>query len=156
MKINNFVFDKEPKKLPGRPKKVDTEKLLPKPRSSKNKQQLQFSEEVFLEWMLDCATIVEQGWELKTKPNKHWIEVIRSNDEKTMPFAFIDRKNGNIHCPALMHGDPHEDIRGNISDPQTRLSCITPTGAIAYWPWQPTHPNYNELHQDVDFVKFSV
>lgn len=140
----------EPKKKAGRPKRVDTENLIKKPTKSLKAEKMQFSENLFWDWMADCALIVKDGWKLKTVPNKNWIEVVRYTDDEQMPFAFVDRKNGNIQCPAVMRGDPHEDIRGNISDSQTRLSCMTPLGVISFFPWQPTHPDYT-LHKSVDF-----
>lgn len=133
------------KKRRGRP--PGSKNFSPKPYSSTKAEKITFNEIHFWNWMAECATIVLPGWELRTVENKNWYEIVRFNpdEERMMPFAFVDKKNGNIHCPALMHGDPHEYVRGNISDTKTRLAEITPYGVLAGWPWQPTHPDYKAI-----------
>jgi hypothetical protein len=143
------------KKKRGRPRKDQTNtSITPKklPRNKSAKGVGSFNEENFINWILDCSLVVEAGWELKYKPYKHWYEITRFNEKQQlmMPFAFVDRNNGDIQCPALMYGDPMTHIRGNISDPLTRMKDITPCGVEAGWPWMPTHPNYKHI-DSLDF-----
>ena len=104
-----------------------------------------FDEDIFWNWLNECSEIVLYGWELQIRNYKSYIEVVRMKDSEEMPFAFIDRKNGDILCPAVMHGDPLETVRGNIADPKTRLVDITPYGVKQHWSFLPTHENYT-LH----------
>jgi len=110
------------------------------------KSKLGFEDEVFAAWLDDCNDIVLKGWSLQLANSKNYIEVFRVSGNEKMPFAHIDRKNGNIHCPAVMDGEPFEFVRGNIADPETRLSDITPYGVECFFSWLPTHKDYN-LHK---------
>lgn len=140
------MTDEYIKRKRGRPRKDEPNKSITPKKQSNKKIKTTFNENDFWRWLSDCATIVLPGWELKTITRKNYIEIVKVKGEEQMPFAFIDRDNGNIHCPAIMDGDPHDFVRGNISDPITRLTDITPYGVKAYWTWQPTNENYT-LHK---------
>jgi hypothetical protein len=98
---------------------------------------------VFLEWFRECEKIVLEGWTLKIKQAKKYVFVVMSNGFETRPFAFVKKSTGDIHTPATKN-QPFDHFVGNICDPETRLSVLTPYGVEAHWAWLPTHPDYKE------------
>lgn len=99
--------------------------------------------QVFVKWFNEIEKIVEEGWTLKIKSRKKFIGIYRSNGHQTKVFAFVRKNTGNIHTP-MTHKDPFIHFVGNILNPDTRLSVITPYGVKSHWEWLPTHEKYNE------------
>lgn len=105
---------------------------------------------VFLDWVEDCKKVVLEHWTLGFSIQKEFLMLYREKDKQRLPFAFVKKSTGNIHCPALMTGDPYEFARGNVSDVNTRMSCITPTGVLAFNKYEPTHPDF-KFNKKLDF-----
>jgi hypothetical protein len=123
---------------------------MPEEKLRSKKVHINETSEVFIKWLEDCKKIVLPGWTLKILNIREYIQVVRENGKTRLPFAFIKKNGGSIHCPALLHGDPYEYERGFINDPETRLSDVTPFGIKAYNRYEPTHPEYSE-QKGLDF-----
>lgn len=94
----------------------------------------------FQRWLEDCQKIVLEGWHLSVKPSKNFHFVTMKNGSEERPFAYIDKRTGNIHNCSI--GEPFAYVRGNINEEETRLKDITPYGVKSYYSFHPTHPNY--------------
>jgi len=117
---------------------------------------------IFLEWMNEVRPMVLHGWELRVGNTKKFIRLYIKNGNQSRVFAFVKKSTGDIHTPATLKY-PFTHFSGNICDPETRLSILTPYGVKAHWTFNPTHENYkeslaflsmeehnDELHEDDD------
>lgn len=102
--------------------------------------------DIFLTWLENCQGIVDEEfgmyeWDLKVRKYSKFIWVVMEHHtKKQRPFAFIDKTTANIHCPATFD-DPFDHYCGNICDPETQYSVISPYGVKTSWAFLPTHPD---------------
>lgn len=120
-------------------KNKETPPEPPKP-SKRNPGKKVEGSKAFQEWFSDCENLVLEGWYLSVKDLRKYHYIVMKNGTTERPFAYVEKKTGNIHN-CMVHG-PFEYVRGNISDPETRLKDVTPYGIKAFWSFHPTHPDY--------------
>ncbi len=112
-----------------------------------------------LNWLWDCQNIVdgffgENVYHLKIYARSKYFHVIMQSLRKNLEnrsFAFVEKATGDLYKP-IVYNHASEDYSGNICDPDTRLSIVTPYGIKSYYTWMPTHPDYKkvESHDDCE------
>jgi len=98
-----------------------------------------------LVWVAECQALVDQHFgakifSLRLRSIKDFIWITMDSTTTHRVFAFIAKRTGDIHCPAI-YDEPFADPHGHITDPATRMSIMSAWGVQTLWSWLPTFPD---------------